>query len=222
MPRNAPSPRTTERLQRIPLARLVPHPANPNLMDADLQERLARQIARNGRYPPLIVRPHPERADDWQILDGHQRVAVLRAQGVRDAVCYPWPCDDATALLLLATLNRLAGQDVVVKRAALLAELEAKLTPGDLATLLPESPAEITATLAVLDLDADALLHDLEAAAAHTAASATRTVAVAVQPDEEAVIEAAIAAAQGATPGRIRRGTALAAICRQYRADPDA
>ena len=59
----------------------------------------------------------------FEVLDGHQRLSVLRRLGRDQALCYLWPCDDATALVLLATLNRLEGEDVPALRSALLAEL---------------------------------------------------------------------------------------------------
>ena len=98
-----------ERLQRVPLDRLRPHPANANLMSAERRAKLQANIARAERYPPIVARPHPDEPQTWQILDGHQRWQVLQALGHADALVFPWDCDDATALLLLSTLNRLAG-----------------------------------------------------------------------------------------------------------------
>jgi ParB family transcriptional regulator, chromosome partitioning protein len=98
-----------QRLVRVALDHLHPHPANANQMPEERLTKLARNIGRSGRYPPLVARPHPERAEEWQLLDGHQRWEVLRRLGHDQALVYPWPCDDASALLLLATLNRLEG-----------------------------------------------------------------------------------------------------------------
>jgi len=103
--------RRTDRLARVPLNRLRPHPANANVMDEERLEKLAANIGREGDYHPLVVRPHPEEPGCYQLLDGHQRLQVLKHLGHEDAVCYVWPCDDQTALVLLATLKRLEGQD---------------------------------------------------------------------------------------------------------------
>ena len=115
--------RGTGRLLRLPLDRLRPHPANANVMDEERLEKLAENIRREEDYPPLVVRPHPEEQGAYQILDGHQRLDILRRLGHQEATCYVWPCDDRTALVLLATLNRLEGQDDPLKRAELLREL---------------------------------------------------------------------------------------------------
>ncbi len=65
----------------VPLDDLRPHPLNANVMPEDLREKLAAHINRTGRYPFLVVRPHPEEPGKYQVLDGHHRVAVLRELG---------------------------------------------------------------------------------------------------------------------------------------------
>ena len=210
------SPPTNDRLVRIPLERLHAHPSNANLMSGDRLEKLARNIEREGRYPPLIVRPHPTLTDAWQILDGHQRCDVLRRLGHSEAVCFVWPCDDATALLLLATLNRLEGDDVPVRRAELLAELTAAMPRELAASLLPEDAATIDDTLALLDLDPERLLAELTAAAERHADDAPRLISFALRREDEQLVERAIAEAMSGLEGRDRRGRALAAICGIY------
>ena len=153
--------RESERLARVPLGKLLPHPANPNVMSEELLEKLAANIALEDDYEPLTVRPHPEESDSYQILGGHQRKSVLERLGHRDALCYVWPCDDETALRLLLTLNRLEGQDDPLKRAELLQELTALASAEEIAHLLPEDAAGIRRGLEMLDLDLDGLLADL-------------------------------------------------------------
>src|SRR6185436_6735913 len=89
----------------IPLGDLVPHPLNSNVMPEDLREKLKAHIKRTGRYPYVIVRPHPEKNGEFQVLDGHHRVEVLRTLGHDAARCDIWNVDDREAKLLLATLN---------------------------------------------------------------------------------------------------------------------
>src|SRR3972149_3835081 len=117
--------------------------ANANVMDEERLEKLAENIRREGDYPPLVVRPHPEEEGSYQILDGHQRLDILRRLGHQEATCYVWACDDRTALVLLATLNRPGGQDDPLKRAELLRELTQLASPEELAPLPPASAAPI-------------------------------------------------------------------------------
>ena len=103
--RSSSSPAAEERLIQVPLDQLHAHPANANVMTPGRREKLARNIARQGRYPPLVVRPHPHIDGGYELLDGHQRLEALRELGYEEATCFLWPCDDATALVLLATLT---------------------------------------------------------------------------------------------------------------------
>src|SRR3989442_1264884 len=116
----------------VPLDDLLPHPLNSNVMPPYLQAKLWAHIKRTGRYPFLVVRPHPDEPGKYQVLDGHHRVAVLRDLGHTEARCDVWQVDDREAKLLLATLNRLQGQDLPRRRAQLLHELLSDTTAGDL------------------------------------------------------------------------------------------
>jgi ParB family chromosome partitioning protein len=206
--------RRTAHLIRVPLTRLRPHPANVNVMEEERLDKLAANIDREGNYPPLVVRPHPEEAGCYQILDGHQRWQVLKHLGHQEAVCYVWPCDDGTALILLATLNRLEGQDDPLKRAELLRELTQLASPEELAHLLPESAALIRQSLDLLDLNLEELVADLERQA--EAGSGLRAITFVVTPQDEQVIEEAVQRVAADLEGTNRRGRALAHIAGIY------
>jgi ParB-like chromosome segregation protein Spo0J len=75
------------------------------------------------------------------MLDGHHRAEALRQLGRAEARCLIWDVDDQQALTLLATLNRLEGQDDPHQRAALIEALHQRQDLQDLAKDLPE-PAE--------------------------------------------------------------------------------
>ena len=115
------------------------HPDNSNVMPPALLDKLVEHLRTADRYPPVIVRPLPAgEAGDGQILDGHHRVAALRRLGRDTARCVVWDVDDDEARLLLATLNRLQGQDDPRKRAALVARLSESMDLSALAARLPE------------------------------------------------------------------------------------
>ena len=210
------SPAAEERLIRVPLSELHAHSANANLMSDGYLEKLAANIEREGRYPPLVVRPHPELRGEYQLLDGHQRTEALRRLGHGDAVCFPWPCDDATALVLLATLNRLEGEDVPARRAELLRQLTELVSVDELALLLPEDAAAITDALRLLDLDSATLLRELEAAGEAAGRDAPRLLSFAVSRADEVVIERAVERASAKLLGSNKRGRALALVAAAY------
>lgn len=141
----------------IPLDQLEPHPHNANVMPEPMLAKLSGHIERTGRYPPLIVRPmQPEGAGGarearrYQILDGHHRAEVLRRLGRPAARCVVWEVDDEEALLLLATLNRLEGQDDAKRRSQLVGKLAQRADLADLAAKLPEQLDQLK-KLATLD-----------------------------------------------------------------------
>ena len=53
----------------VPLDDLLPHPLNSNVMPEDLRAKLKAHIKRTGRYPFLVVRPHPDEPGKYQVLD---------------------------------------------------------------------------------------------------------------------------------------------------------
>ena len=205
-----------ERLElvRVPLEDLVPHPLNANVMPDELKAKLAANIGASGRYPPLIVRPLE--SNSFQILDGHQRADVLRELGETTAVCYIWPASDEEALILIATLNRLEGQDVPGRRAALIAELQAHETLAELARLLPEDEVQLEATLDLLSFDVDGLMARFTEEADRAAAQGPQLFSFAVEPEDAPTVERAIGRAMSTLSGRNRRGGALVLLARQY------
>ena len=142
-----------QRITRVALRQLRRHPRNSNVMPPAMLAKLRRHIERGGHYPPLIVRPMPGEDGAYQLLDGHHRRRVLAELGRSDADCVVWEADDNAALLLLATLNRLAGQDDPHQRATLVGELgeRLKLDAAHLARLLPEASDQVSKLLSLRD-----------------------------------------------------------------------
>jgi len=130
-------------LQDIPIDRLIPHPENSNHMTAEMLRKLRRHIERTGRYEPLTVRPHPNAEGKYEILNGHNRLRVLRAIGHDWTRCVVWDVDDDQARLYLATLNRLAGSDIPERRAALLEGLLGTFDIAELSALLPDDRRQL-------------------------------------------------------------------------------
>ncbi len=200
----------------VPLDDLVAHPLNSNVMPADLQEKLRVNIQRTGRYPFLVVRPHPDEPGKFQVLDGHHRVAILRDLGHTEARCDVWQVDDREAKLLLATLNRLQGQDLPIRRAQLIHELLGEMSTTDLAGLLPETDKQLEELHALLEFPADEIAAQLAAQAEEEEKVLPRVMSFVVTPDQEKVIEQAVELASDGTPGRDRKSRGLANLARSY------
>ena len=206
----------------IPLDDLVPHPLNANVLPDDLREKLKAHIKRTGRYPFIVVRPHPTDTGRFEILDGHHRVAVLRELGHRDARCDVWEVTDREAKVLLATLNRLEGQDLPMRRAQLLHELLGEMPMADLAGLLPETEKQLEELHALLEFPAEEIAAQLEAEAAAAEKVLPRVMSFVVTPEQEELIERAVEIASDGTAGRDRKARgAVVAIVAIWIAAPD-
>jgi ParB/RepB/Spo0J family partition protein len=133
----------TNSIKSIPLDKLVAHPDNPNQQSKVSFGKLAHNIERTGRYEPLIVRPHPNKTDRFQIINGYHRCRVLTQLGYKTADCIIWNIDDEQTDILLATLNRLGGSDELGKKLKLLKHLNKRQESGELAKLLPQTQKQI-------------------------------------------------------------------------------
>ncbi len=200
----------------IPLEDLLPHPLNSNVMPEDLQEKLRAHIRRTGRYPFLVVRPHPGQPGKYQVLDGHHRVAILSELGHREARCDVWEVDDREAKLLLATLNRLQGQDQPLRRAQLIHDLLGEMSADDLAGLLPETDKQIEELHALLEFPAEEVAELLEAEAEAAEKVLPRVMTFVVTAEQEALIEQAVELASDGTPGRDRKARGLTNLARHF------
>jgi ParB-like chromosome segregation protein Spo0J len=188
-------------------------------MPEDLRAKLAAHIKQSGRYPMVIVRPHPESPGQFQILDGHHRVEVLRDLGHTEIRCDVWAVDDREARILLATLNRLQGQDSPIRRAQLLHELLGEMSLGDLAGLLPETDKQIEELHALLEFPADEIAALLAADAAEQEKVLPRVISFVVTAEQEELIETAIEKASDGTPGRDRKAKGLTNLAKNFLED---
>ncbi len=206
----------------VPLDDLVPHPLNANVMSDELREKLRVHIQRTGRYPFIVVRPHPRESEKFEILDGHHRVSVLRDLGHTEARCDVWEVSDREAKLLLATLNRLEGQDQPIRRAQLLHELLGEMSLDDLAGLLPETDRQLEELHALLEFPAEEIAALLEEAAEQEEKVLPRVMSFVVTPEQEQLIEQAVELASDGTAGRDRKARGLANLAQHYMEDRDA
>ena len=131
------------RIIQIPLEKLTEHPLNANRMSETTFRKLVRNIERTNFYEPLIVRPHPQRRGFYQIINGHHRARALRELGYERCDCLIWDIDDEQARILLATLNRLTGSDILEKKTELLRRLNESFRAGELSKLIPYTKMQI-------------------------------------------------------------------------------
>lgn len=214
MPEATPSKRIGARM--IPLDQLRPHPMNANVMPEDLRAKLKAHIHRTGRYPFVVVRPHPDDSGCFQILDGHHRVEILRELGHTEARCDVWQVDDREAKLLLATLNRLEGQDLPLRRAQLIHELLGEMSLTDLGGLLPETDKQLEELESLLQFPAEEIAALLDEQARDEDKVLPRVLTFVVSAEQEELIERAVELASDGTAGRDRKARGLSNLARQF------
>ncbi|MEK7315383.1 MAG: ParB/RepB/Spo0J family partition protein [Candidatus Eisenbacteria bacterium] len=210
--------RTPSRIgpRQIPLDDLVPHPLNSNVMSTEYREKLLAHVRRTGRYPFLVVRRHPTEVGKFQVLDGHHRIGILRELGHTEARCDCWDVDDREAKLLLATLNRLEGQDQPLRRAQLLHELLGEWSAVDLGGLLPETEAEILDLHSLLEFPADEIAEQLIAEANEREKTLPVVIHFVVSHEQAELIETAVEKASDGVVGRDRKARGLYQLARHF------
>jgi ParB/RepB/Spo0J family partition protein len=130
-------------IRSVRLDKLIAHPGNPNRQSRANFGKLVRNIERTGRYEPIVVRPHPQRKECFQIINGEHRYRALAKLGQKTADCVVWDIDDEQTDILLATLNRLCGSDELGKKLELLKRLNKRMKSSELAKLLPQRAKQI-------------------------------------------------------------------------------
>lgn len=194
------------------------HPLNSNVMPEDLREKLKIHIKESGRYPFLVVRPYKGR---YQVLDGHHRVLILKDLGHTEARCDVWDVDDRESKLLLATLNRLEGQDQPIRRAQLIHELLAEMSLDDLGGLLPETDKQLEELHSLLEFPADEIAAQLQAEAEEAEKVLPRVMSFVVSPEQEEIIERAVELASDGTAGRDRKARGLTNLAKKFLEEAD-
>jgi len=148
--------------QRISIDDLVPHPENTNRMSTKFMNKLEENIRKSGLYETITVRSHPELEGMFQILNGHHRVEVLKKVSVDEVKCDVWKVSDSQARLLIATLNRLEGQDVPELRMSLLESLMKDFDVSELESLIPESDEQLENLMTLCQQDFDAIQKEIK------------------------------------------------------------
>src|SRR5207302_3560770 len=116
---------------------------NANRTSAPLLAKLRRAIREFGIVENLVARPHPDKANVFEVLSGNQRLRVYRELGFETAPVVVLELDDARARLLAQTLNRTRGSDDPAAYAQLLERVLQQFTPTEVTALLPETEATL-------------------------------------------------------------------------------
>jgi len=153
--------------QMISTRDLIPHPENSNRMSSKFMKKLEENIRKSGNYETITVRPHPEFENKFQIINGHHRVEILNKLAIEEVKCDVWKVNDSEARLLIATLNRLEGQDVPELRMSLLKNLISDYEVSELESLIPESAMQLEEILELNKQDFEELQKQITETTSH-------------------------------------------------------
>ncbi len=134
----------------ILLTNLHNDPRSANRMAPERFNKLVESIKFTKRTQPLSVRPDKNNEGHFIIIDGHYRKKALEELNYTSALCDVWDINDDDSVYLLATLNRLQGEDHPKKRAELLENLLSRFEKERLIQLIPENKHELDNLLSIL------------------------------------------------------------------------
>ena len=95
---------TQERVQSLPLDRLMPFPNHPfKVLDDEAMQRTVESVAQYGVLAPLIARPRPE--GGYEIISGHRRQHAAELAGLDTLPVIVREMTDDAAVLLMVDSN---------------------------------------------------------------------------------------------------------------------
>jgi len=199
------------RIVELPVSALTPNPWNPNRVPPDLYAKLRAYIEREGFVEPLVVRPKDDR---FEILGGFHRSKIAGELGYETVPCVVVDLDDRRAKILSVNLNELKGQSLPALMAELIHDLSRDLSLEDLASQLPWDAAQLADFQELLKIP-DGLLEQLEEDAARMERERPRVVSFVLSPEQEQIVEEAVAKALGDVVAT-SRGAALTKMASTY------
>jgi hypothetical protein len=197
----------------VPIEMLIENPNSPNRMSKSSFAKLVRNIERTGLYEPIIVRPLPVTRDphsdshapiderqvtSYEIINGHYRLKALKQLGYKTVDICVWDVDGKQNDILLATLNRLSGSDILEKKLALLNRLSSHSDSKILSELLPLTSGQIE-RYRNLKLPCEPAKHDRE--------SFAEPLIIFVNKQQKEIIENAISKIQNADKKSTKRAS---------------
>jgi len=142
-------------VRTLPLGKIRPNPFQPRKdFSPEELEDLARSIRDNGLLQPLLVRPAPGGAGDWELVAGERRLRAVANLGWSEVPVWVREVDDQT-LLVLALVENLQREALGPLEEAegykVLAE-SFGLTQSEIASAVGKDRSTVANTLRLLNL----------------------------------------------------------------------
>jgi ParB/RepB/Spo0J family partition protein len=145
----------TDQTSKTPIDRIHPSPTNPRkTFDEDGLAELADSIAELGILQPLVVRPHPDKADQFEIVAGERRYRASQIAGLDALPTIIKVLTDAEVLEIQLVENNQRADVHPLEEADAMAQLAAThgRTTSAIAERLGRSNGYVRRRLALADL----------------------------------------------------------------------
>jgi ParB family transcriptional regulator, chromosome partitioning protein len=170
--------KTSTPLAELDIERIAPNPHQPRRhFDEESLTTLAQSIKEHGLLAPIIVRAHPQRPEDYEIITGERRWRAARLAGLRAIAAIVREADAGEAVEL-ALLENVQRTDLnPIEEAAAYRQLidEHDFTQEAIAQRIGKSRPAVTNALRLLSLpdSVQALVRDGKLSAGHARALAS-------------------------------------------------
>ncbi len=202
---------------QIAVGRLRPNPWNVNRMDGKTQQKLTAYIKREGLVEPLVVRPHPKRDGEFEILGGFHRWSICKERLGYEAVpCVVIDLDDRRAKILSVNLNSMKGETIPSLLSDLLNGLQQEMPLPDLEATLPYDQGEIKDFLSLMQIP-EGYADDLEEEARQMDKEAPTVLTIVLDHKQADVWDEVMELAEDEIGGaRNPRARTLEVLCNRY------
>ena len=177
----------------IDVGEIHPNDWNVNRMGPGMWKKLVRYLKREGLVEPLVVRSHPKREGEFELLGGEHRWRICKEELKYETV----PCvvvnglDEKRAKILSVNLNEMSGESMPSLLSKLLNDLHADMPMPDLEAVLPYDSREIQDVLSLMQLP-EGLGEEIEDEAEEVDKECPTPVTVVLDKRQAAIFEEAL------------------------------
>ena len=154
-PGNAPSHMPNDGIHALPIEQLEGGPFQPRrAIDREALEELASSIRARGILQPILVRPHPDQPDRYQIIAGERRWRAAQLAGLHEVPVHVRSLTDVEAMAA-SLVENLQRRDLnAIEEAEGLQRLlsEFSMTQDELASAVGKSRSHVANTIRLLQL----------------------------------------------------------------------